>query len=315
MESNLESLNSKNNGSNSSNSNNFFHMLSFLSWALILSLQLNIYYSGKFIWTAVRVDFVGFVPIRIDFQFLQTYFVIITFFGFITFLLFTTIKNNQNVYDGMFGKFSKFHFLPLLLICALIINLNELSNNYSTDEKVIKYNKTILSFNMVFTILSLASLIFIYINTELNSEWYIVLAIKKCFYSSFIILLWYNFFFDIFFLRVYDIFDQYIDDDTNFEDTRKSYINFNKGTGISFPIIFGIGAFAFSFIFKDLMAVFLTFLMYLGMILGFFGRNGPTKDTKEEINGNAEGIIYIIFMALSLCLIVFLVLKFKDKLF
>ena len=47
---------------------------------------------------------------------------------------------------------------------------------------------------MIFTILGLISLVFIYVNIQLNDDWYIVMAIKKGFFSSLIILLWYNFY-------------------------------------------------------------------------------------------------------------------------
>ena len=54
--------------------------------------------------------------------------------------------------------------------------------------------KTLLTFNLIFTIIGFISLIVIYILTKLNSEWYIVMAIKKGVYSTFIILLWYNYY-------------------------------------------------------------------------------------------------------------------------
>ena len=143
----------------------------------------------------------------------------------------------------------------------------------------------------------------------MDCEWYIVLAIKKGVYSSFIILLLYNFFHIIVYFR---LLNYALDDDVEWDDVRK----FLKGIGIAFSILFGILSIVFSFLFKDIMAEFTTFLLYMGMVLTFFNRNDSQKRRrKEEFNGYADGVIDIIFMILSLVCITILILMCRQRLF
>jgi hypothetical protein len=258
----------------------------------------------------------GYFPIEINLNlpFIYTYFFLISVIGFAVYLIFTTYKKNQSLYEGMLGNISKFHFIPLLLIAALYIisvsgSLIPNINGYDYDDNYIKAFRTIIIFDLIFTIIALICLIVVYITTQLNCEWYIVLAIKKGVYSSFIILLLYNFFHIIISFK---IINDALDDNSEWDDMRK----FLKGTGIAFSILFGILSLAFSFLFKDIMAAFTTFLLYSGMVMTFFNRNDSQKRIrKQEFNGFADGIIDIIFMILSLVCIAFLILRCRERLF
>ena len=94
----------------------------------------------------------------------------------------------------MLGDLSKFHFIPLLLIAGLYIL--SISGSYISGaaKETFKSHRTLISFNLIFTIIGLICLIIVYLRTELNCDWYIILTIKKGVYSSFIIILLYNFF-------------------------------------------------------------------------------------------------------------------------
>ena len=143
----------------------------------------------------------------------------------------------------------------------------------------------------------------------MDCEWYIVLAIKKGVYSSFIILLLYNFFHIIISFK---LINYSFEENDPLEDKRK----FLRGTGIAFTILFGIISLVFSFLFKDLMAAFTTFLMYLGMVITFFNRNDDQKESRKKyFNGYTDGVFHIIFMLLSLACIAILILKFRQRLF
>ncbi len=175
---------------------------------------------------------------------------------------------------------------------------------------------TLLTFNLNFTVIGFISLIVIYILTKLNSEWYIVMAIKKGVYSTFIILLWYNFFVTIIHLKKINIYLKAYKDTSKADEYGNNLKNFFKNAGISFTIIFGLGSLIFSVVFKDLMAAFTNFLLYLGMVISFFNKNKEDKDVRKDyFNGNADGILDIIIMALSFACIIFLLIWCKHKLF
>ena len=239
------------------------------------------------------------------YNWLYIYIFLLSILAFGVYVVFTTCKKNQALYDGMLGNLSKFHFIPLLLISSIfVITYNSLINDGD-----MKYYRKLLVFDLIFTILGLISLIFSYIVTQLNSEWYIVLAIKKGLYSAFIILLWYNFFNVIVCLQVIKYF---LSNDYYYDPLRK----FLKVVGILFNILFFLGDLVFSVLFKDIIAAFTTFLMYLGMVEAFFRNDEELKEErKERFNGVADGVLDIIFMLASLGCIFFLLLKCREKLF
>ena len=217
----------------------------------------------------------------------------------------------------MLGNWSKYHFIPLLFIASLyIISQSCRDYDYNGFENGLKKLKTLLIFNLIFTIIGFISLIVIYILTKLNSEWYIVMAIKKGVYSTFIILLWYNFFVTIIHLKKINIYLKAYKDTSKAEEYVNNLKNFFKNAGISFTIIFGLGSLIFSVVFKDLMAAFTNFLLYLGMVISFFNKNKSQRaERKESFNGWADGVLDIIYMALSFACIVFLIFWCKHKIF
>jgi hypothetical protein len=60
---------------------------------------------------------------------------------------------------------------------------------------------------------------------------------------------------------------------------------------------------------KDIFIAGMNFLIYLGLIIYFFGIN---KDARKEMNGEAEGVIEIIMAIFSATLIAFLIFKYKN---
>ena len=99
-------------------------------------------------------------------------------------------------------------------------------------------------------------------------------------------------------------------------DEEESVRKFYKVVGILFVILFGLGCLCFSLLFKDIIAAFTTFLIYLGMIEAFFtGDEDDINKKKESFNGVADGVLDIIFMILSLACIFFLALRCRERLF
>ena len=220
---------------------------------------------------------------------------IVALAGFIIYFVKSTFKKDDSVYGGMMGPFSRYHFFPLLCVSALFI-IGECSDRPTPKNNVHHYKDMLIS-SAVFTILGLCSLIFIYIMTALNTDWYIILTLKKGTYSCLITLLWYNFCYLIYQLRAYD--------------TIEDKLNWIKGCGIAFSIIFGLGALAFSFFFKDLVISGLTAFIYAGLTTYFFKLEKTTREFYK--NKLADGIIDIVMMVLSVALFVILIIKCREE--
>ena len=130
----------------------------------------------------------------IDMVFILT--LIISSIGFIILLIKTIFIMDERIFHGMFGQFSKFHFFPLLCVSGLRESVQE--NELYINEKIFK---NMIITGTVFDILGLISLIFIYLMTDLNTQWYYLLFIKKGSFSCLIILMWYYFCYLVYQLR------------------------------------------------------------------------------------------------------------------
>ena len=196
------------------------------------------------------------------------------------------IKDNKEVKKSMLEDWSKFHFFPLFCASALFI-IGE-----CIEEQIEKANhlKDMHYSSLVFSILGLASLIFIYFMTEQKGEWYIKYTLKNGTFAILIILMWYNFCYVIYGIRRLDKGDEIPD------------INWLKGCSIAFSLIFGIGSLIFSFFGKDIVAASTNLLIYIGMVAYFFDIEKAFRADKT-----AGGVIDIIMLVLSVVLIAYLV--------
>ena len=312
-----EQLNQQSNNRGNGSESLGWHIISILSWILLLFTAWNSYNQNSAFWDSFHSKYYSYIYLSsflMNMPLLKIFVLIISLCGFVVYIIFTTYKKNLNLYNDMLSSWSKFHFIPLLFISALFI----IGSNIGSYEGIdgYKYIKMLLIFDIIFTIIALISLIIIYIKTTLNCDWYIVMAIKKGTYSTFIVLLWYNFFYTIICLRAVDcsIIDIY--QNKNILDYRDNLNSLYKVTGILFSILFALGVFIFSLLFKDLMALFVNFLIYIGMVISFFNvRASEKEERKENLNGEAEGIIDIVFMGISLGLIAFIAIRCSHKLF
>jgi hypothetical protein len=236
--------------------------------------------------------------------------------GCFVFFYKTICKKDDQVINGMMGQFSKFHFFPLLCASALFITGECVDNLDKEDwltEKREDHFKNMYISGLVFSIVGLASFIFIYIMTDLNTDWWVLILLKKGAFSCLIILMWYSFCYDIFYVHFYD--KQGDEDDDPFGDTSemsKKMWDWKKGCGLAFSIIFGVGSLAFSFVFKDLVACVMNLLIYIGLTVAYFRL--PSEFRKEkEFNKNGDGIVDIIMLVLSVAVIVLLLIKYREN--
>ena len=264
---------------------------SILSWFFFLCCQLENYRATKLILLYAKNENENFFILII-----KIFIFGISLAGFITYLIFTTCNKNQNLYNAMLGK-TKFHFIPLLFASALfIINMYEQQitekNNRLMDNIVIK---RLIITNLVFSILTLITLIIFYTKINIPCEWYIILTIKKGTFSCLIPYILHLICTDIFYL-------------INFKDNDK-IILLKK----ILSIIKGIISLFFSFIFKDIIVAFTNSFIYIKDLILY-----ATILTNNKTKDNFYVFMLIVcasFPLLSIILILILLIKYKDKIF
>ena len=226
--------------------------------------------------------------------------------GCFVFFYKTICKKDDQVINGMMGQFSKFHFFPLLCVSALFI----IGECVDQDLENKDHSKNMYIAGLVFSIIGLASFIFIYIMTDLNTnDWWVLLLLKKGAFSCLIILMWYSLCYDIYYVHKYD---KITAEDYNPSEDDDKKTDWKKGCGLAFSIIFGIGSLAFSFVFKDLVACVMNLLIYIGLTVAYFRL--PSEARKEkEFNKNGDGIVDIIMLVLSVAVIVLLLIKYREN--
>jgi hypothetical protein len=284
-------------------------ILSVLSWALfIVTGWISIkWLDGEpgIIWTIYKrtsqssfdLNSSNYYPFQMQVSLIYIVFIftmIVALAGFIIFMIKSTCKKDELVFDGMIGPWSKFHFFPLLCVSALFI-IGECVDN-PVPKNNSNHDEDMLIASLILTIIGLCSLIFIYIMTALNTEWYILLLLKKGTFSCLITLLWYNFCYLIYEVR-------------NVDKPFDKGNNWAKGCGLAFSIIFGIGNLIFSYIFKDLVIAGMSTLIYVGLTAYYFSLG---KGEIEDFNNYGDGIVDIIMMCFSLALLAFLIIKHKE---
>ena len=211
----------------------------------------------------------------------------IIFIGCVVYIIKTLIKKDQQIIEGMMGTISQFHFFPLL--CAFAMTL--LGEIYDEDNKK---QKNIAFTGLVISIVGVATLIFIYINTNFkNNVWWTKFCLKEGTFSCLIILFWYNFCYSIYQARILD--------------NPKNIDKWTKGCSLAFSIIFGIGSIAFSYVFKDIMVSFMNILIYIGLVIHYFQEIG---NTKREYNKNGDGAVDMIILMCSIILFLYLVIDY-----
>ena len=280
-------------------------IISFLSWFLFMSAKWDFYKKVDDLIERV------YKPILYNRSFIEMINLIISIIGFLVYVKNIIYKRNNNLYISLFGQYTKLHCIPLFLYAGINIvldsdiieylKLNESSSSYNTPSD--KFEPLALfSFYLIFSLLCLLSIIFIYYSTDMNCEWYIVVAIKKGVYSMLIVECLYHFLESIFYLRAVDLANS----DYLQRDSEKSLY---RGGGIAFSLIQGIIIMILSLYFKDITMPILNFLMYYGMVFNFYN-----KSEDDSYKGDAVVVIEIIMTVVHFFLIVFMLAKYKEKL-
>ena len=291
-----------------------FEIISFISWILFISSKWNSYiYSVNT--TEIKMAN-NYRTLLYDTKFYDLISLLMCISGFLIYMIHLIYKKNNNLFKGLFGQISKYHFIPLILYS--IINMMKEAALYAMIEpdpqirseyyKYIPFSdafdpKALFTFFLIFNIFTLFSFIFVYMKTEMNCEWYIVMTIKKGIYSILILECWFQIFESIYYLRFMDVYKD--------EEAKNDFM---KSAGIFLILILGGGAIIFSFIFKNITVLFFNLIIYLGMIIAFYGMNKQTEKIKELLNGNTEGILLISILVCDFVFIFVMIFKFKGQL-
>ena len=213
--------------------------------------------------------------------------------GFITYLIFTTCKKNQNLFNSMLGKKSKYHFIPLLFASALfIVNIIYEQNINKKIYNDIVVNRIIIT-SLIFSVLTLSTLIYIYIQINIPCEWYLILTIKKGAFSCLI-----PYILNLMHSEIYNLV-KFKD-----EDKREIFYKF-------LYIIKGILSLFFSFILKDIVVALINAFFYIRDLIYY-------AILLSDIEKNFRIFILIVptsFILLTIFLITFLSIKYKEKIF
>ena len=265
--------------------NTVWYDLSILSWFLFLCTGWNLFKESSAISLPVSLledlaEQSFYKPICTNLSLIMAITSSLSTIGFILYFRNVTFNKNQNFISGMLGDMSKYHSIPLLLVSCLFMSLT----NAGT--------KGAFVFSLIFSLLSFASLFFIYLKLDFQGEWYEIITIKKGAFSCLIAITWYTFFFSFASLGVN-------------KDLSTSFI---KGTGIAFSLLVGIGNLGFCFFFKDLMVGIINVVLYIEMAKFFYTNRG-------KLDVKADGVIDIIMVILSLGLIFYLYFKERESLY
>ena len=276
-----------------------FLIITYVSWLLVAVnnlASLKWMYNGKkdglscFVWNiSTSNEYYPLQMNKIMVYIVFNFYYAIIFIGCVVYIIKTLIKKDQQIIEGMLGTISQFHFFPLL--CAFVMTLLG-----EINDKDIKKQKNIAFTGLVFSMIGVATLIFIYISTNFkNNVWWTKFCLKEGTFSCLIILFWYNFCYSIFNARSVD-------------EPVKDIDKWTKGCSLAFSIIFGIGSIAFSYVFKDIMISFINILIYIGLVIHYFEESGNTNDKNHNKNG--DGAIDMIILMCSIILFLYLVIDY-----
>ena len=250
----------------------------------------------KIFWNIMSEDFgrISIMAVEIIHVILYIIFSILLFFALFSFILIIMFRSDNGLREGILGKYSKFHFIPILCATSLyIIGETYTQKNLNNDISLI--------FSLIFSGIGLASMIFIYVKTKMSKS-FARLIIKKGLYSCLIALFVYNLCFTSTLFGIKKAAQNYL---SKLED-------WLRGFYIALSLVIGIFNLIISFFLKDLLISGMNFIIYVGMIIYFFKID---QRIRTEINGFAEGIIEIVIGTLTIGLICFLSIKYKTNIF
>ena len=291
-------------------------LLSILCWLLyLITGWIAIFGKEYYLWTIPKNTIVNiiiaeyhiYIPCQIDEPLLMAIFIVtlaISTFGFVAYLVYSTcIKSN--VFDGMMGSLSRFHFIPLACAGGLFL----VGETIGESEKP----KDLLIAALCFSIIGFISIILVHLKTNME-PWYASLLVKKATFSCLIALFTYSICYTIYQLGV-------INEINNFSlkqlidfilKRNNNILDFINNCATAFSIVIGVVNLSLSFVLKDLMISVMNLLIYIGCTIYYYNIESY-KETFFKNNG--DGIIDIVMIVLSALNIGLILFMYKTDSF
>ena len=285
-------------GNKSGGGPNVLEILSCLSWFLYISAKWDNYMNAP-----VDVNILDkYSPLKYNKDFINLITLIISVLGFLIYLKNIIYTRDEKLYQGLFGDQSKFHIIPLIAYSVISMILNQSENTVLSPKIEGSYDpKALNTFYMIFSFISLASIIFVYIKTEMDCEWYIVMTIKKGIYSFIIVESVYHVLESIFALRYHNV-----------TDDLEALESLFKTGGVFFVILQSALVAAFALFYKNIIMIILNFLMYFTILLNSYTiRKG---EGEKPLFGDATAVIDIIMLIANFVIMIIMIVRFKEEL-
>ena len=251
--------------------------------------------------------------------------------GFVLYTIKLFIKKDYGVFEGMMGKISKYHFIPLFLSSAMFIigisqkiSFKEIQQiiHYREFKKIDKalvdnYYDKIYTFcecyvvNLLFSIIGFLSLIFIKIKTDFKEDLYMSYCIKNGFYSCLLGLFIYFIFYSAIYTAIFFKLKKAVDIFEENEGYRKiecfeavrGLDNYISYWDTASSILMGFTSYCTSFLLKDIGIAIINLIIYIGLVIHFYSIDKEDRERQEVYE--AEGTIQIIVIAISPLILIY----------
>jgi len=317
-----------------------FWVICFISWISfiatntlgIIKLEIRKYtdnfnlISNNIIWgflalfTKEGVIFDRYYPIKWDNYYLLIIFSIILFLSLVSFILFlikTSLKRDDNIFNAFMDTFPRFHFIPLFCGSFLFLSGIYKDNLYRgwNDTKSLEYVEGHLAkycIDLFFSFLGVLSLAIIKKTMKLKQPFYLVLIIKDGFYSILLALFTYSFFYSSAYIGFLNKLKKCVLSNINKKcnSIDSGAVDILKTCGTIFAVLIGLINSVIAGYLMDYIIPTMNAVIYLGFMLYFNSISGKRKDIIKP--PFSEGVLDIIVFICSLVEIAYLFL-IKNK--
>lgn len=266
-----------------------------------------------------------YLPVEARNYYYSLLFIIILLSGLVAFLLFllkTLCQKDQQVFDGMMGTFTRFHFIPLICGTCLFLSgifRNSFVKNFSDYSPSLingQYSKYLC--DLIFSFLGLLSLVFIKFMTKIDQPFYIIYPIKNVFFSCLIALFTYCIFYSSVYVGFFSKIKRCIglDDPLQFKKKcskiNEDLISYTKNCARAFSFLIGLVNLAIGTFLKDIIIPVMNFIIYLGLTIFFYSLK--SEDKKRIGVPFIEGLFDIVMLICSVVVLLLIIfLKFKGE--
>lgn len=297
-------------------------LLSLAAWLLFLITGWISIFGEKYkIWTITKdvivnlilTEYHPYIPTQMDKTFIFIVFLvllIVSTLAFCAYLIYSIFIKANSVFNGMMGKMSRFHFIPIACGGALFI-IGESFQDADSENY-----KKLLIMALIFAIIGFITLILVHTQTKIE-PWYASLIIKKGAFGCLIALFTYTICYTILLIGIVDKVENF--DFINFvkyiisgSSDKQTLIDFINNCGTALPITIGVVNIVLSIVLKDPIIPVMNLLIYIGSTIYYYNID---EYTLKFFKNNGDGVIDIVMIVLSALAIGFLIFQYKTEAF